>query len=84
MCNERSLTDFFPCQVCQNEDSSSGLGPTIIISHETKHTDVLTTSNSNAGAASGRCEEELLRERFSALGEDVSAFRRIRYHLAGL
>lgn len=52
--------------------SASNLGPTTIIFHETLHTEVL-------GKQNGRGPESAIRERFSALKQDISAFSKIKY-----
>jgi len=54
------------------ENSVSSLGPTVIVFHETMHTDILSKSN-------GGDPEKTLRERFGALKQDISAFSKIRY-----
>eukprot|EP00092_Neocalanus_flemingeri_P009959 GFUD01010737.1.p1 GENE.GFUD01010737.1~~GFUD01010737.1.p1 ORF type:complete len:703 (-),score=93.22 GFUD01010737.1:369-2477(-) len=54
------------------EHSVSSLGPTVIVFHETLHTDILSKSN-------GGDPEKTLRERFCALKQDISAFSKIRY-----
>jgi len=54
------------------EQSVSSLGPTVIVFHETMHTDILTKNN-------GGDPERTLRERFGALKQDISAFSKIRY-----
>jgi len=54
------------------ESSESSLGPTVIVFHETMHTDILTKHN-------GEDPEKTLRDRFCALKQDISAFSGIRY-----
>ena len=53
--------------------SASNLGPTIVIFHETLHTDVLAKVNG------GPDPETVIRDRFSALKQDISAFSKIKY-----
>lgn len=54
------------------ENSVSSLGPTVIVFHETMHTDILS-------GGSGGDPEKSLRDRFCALKQDISAFSKIRY-----
>ena len=53
--------------------TASNLGPCVIIFHETLHTDVLTR------VRGGQDPETIVRERFSALKQDISAFSKIKY-----
>ena len=53
--------------------TASHLGPSVVIFHETLHTDVLTK------ARDGPDPETTLRERFSALKQDIAAFSKIKY-----
>ena len=53
--------------------SASNLGPTIVIFHETLHTDVLVK------VSGGPDPETVIRDRFSALKQDISAFSKIKY-----
>jgi len=55
------------------DESVSSLGPTVIVFHETMHTDILAKTNG------GSDPEKTLRDRFSALKQDISAFSKIRY-----
>ena len=54
------------------EDDLSSLGPAVVIFHETLHTDVLSRVHSKE-------PEVVIRERFRALKQDISAFSKIRY-----
>ena len=53
--------------------SSSSMGPTIVIFHETLHTDVLCK------VRGGPEPETVIRERFRTLKLDISAFSKIKY-----
>ena len=53
--------------------TASHLGPSIVIFHETLHTDVLTK------VRGGQDPETTLRERFSVLKQDIAAFSKIKY-----
>ena len=53
--------------------SASNLGPTVIIFHETLHTDVLSRGTG------GQDPETVIRERFGALKQDIGAFSKIKY-----
>ena len=50
------------------DQSVSSLGPAVIVFHETMHTDILAKD-----------PEQVLRARFSALKQDISAFSKVRY-----
>jgi len=52
------------------EQSVSSLGPVVIVFHETMHTDILAKTSD---------PEQILRDRFSALKQDISSFSRVRY-----
>lgn len=65
-------------QSCKSDEkvvtiTASNLGPCVIIFHETLHTDVLTR------VRGGQDPETIVRERFSALKQDISAFSKIKY-----
>ena len=53
-------------------ESVSSMGPSVIIFHETLHTDILDKN-------SGVDPEKVLRDRFGALKQDISAFSKIKY-----
>ena len=53
--------------------SSSSLGPTVLVFHETLHTDVLCK------VRGGPEPETVVRERFRTLKLDISAFSKIKY-----
>ena len=53
--------------------SASSLGPIMVIFHETLHTDVLPH------VKGGKDPEAVIRERFSALKQDIGAFSKIKY-----
>ena len=53
--------------------SVSSLGPTVVIFHETLHTDILCK------VRGGPDPETVIRDRFRALKLDISAFSKIKY-----
>lgn len=53
--------------------TASNLGPSVVIFHETLHTDVLTK------VRGGQDPETILRDRFVALKQDIAAFSKIKY-----
>jgi len=66
MGEQNSFSDSF-------EQPVSSLGPTVIVFHETLHTDILSKTSG------GSDPEKTLRDRFSALKQDISAFSKVRY-----
>ena len=56
--------------------TSMSMGPTILIFHETRYTDVL--SEFKNGQVRGA--ENLIRDRLASLNQDISAFSKIRYY----
>lgn len=64
-------------KVSKETHGAAVLGPTIIIFHETLHTDVLATSADSLNGS--RSAETVIRDRLSSLSQDVSAFSKIRY-----
>jgi hypothetical protein len=64
-------------KVSKDSHGAAVLGPTVIVFHETLHTDVLTTSADSRNG--GRSAETVIRDRLASLSQDVSAFSKIRY-----
>lgn len=64
-------------KVSKETNGAATLGPTIIIFHETLHTDTLASSADHRNGS--RSAETVIRDRLSSLSQDVSAFSKIRY-----
>ena len=60
---------------CDHGTNSMSMGPTIIIFHETRYTDVLNDCKNGQV----RNAETTIRDRLTSLNQDISAFSKIRY-----
>ncbi|XP_055607013.1 zinc finger FYVE domain-containing protein 1-like isoform X2 [Uranotaenia lowii] len=71
----KAFTKYFSnaLQTLALNDTPQSLGPAVIIFHETQNTDVLKEDDD------GKKEEDILRERFANLKQELSAFSSLRY-----